>query len=172
MDTLDVDKYILGETEEEFLCVSDEDNQKIAVAMIQQAELELDILSRDFDPAVYDNHECCEAIEDLALRSRHSRIRILLHETRKASQHSHLVIHLGRRLGSLMQFRNVAETHKHIPDTFMIVDGIGIMLRPHTDTLAATVNFKDRPKVKKLSKLFEKLWEDAEPDPNTRYMIL
>jgi len=43
MDTLDVDKYILGETEEEFLCVSDEDNQKIAVAMIQQAELELDI---------------------------------------------------------------------------------------------------------------------------------
>ena len=46
------------------------------------------------------------------------------------------------------------------------------MHRPHTDTLAATVNFKDRPKVKKLSKLFEKLWEDAEPDPNTRYMIL
>jgi hypothetical protein len=34
----------------------------------------LDILSQDFDPAIYDNQACYEAIEKLALRSRHSRI--------------------------------------------------------------------------------------------------
>jgi hypothetical protein len=172
MDTLDIKKYILGETDEEFVCVEEEDNQEIAVSMIQQAEFHLDILSRYFDPEVYDTNECCEVIEDLALRSRHSRIRILLHDTKLVSQRNHLVLHLGKRLGSLMQFRNIAEVHKNIPDTFMIVDGIGIMHRPHTDTLAATVNFKDRSKAKEFSQLFEKIWANAELDPNARYIVV
>jgi len=169
---MDVDKYILGELDEEFVCVSEEENQQIAVAMVQQAEFNLDILSQDFDPEVYDNHEFCEAIEDLALRSRYSRIRILLHDTKTASQRGHLIIHLGRRLGSLMQIRSTAEYHQGISDTFMLVDGIGVMHRPHTDTLAASVNFKDRPKVKKLAELFDKLWTEAEPDPNTCHIVL
>jgi len=169
---IDVDKYILGETDEEFVCVSEEDNQQIAIKMIQQTELYMDILSRDFDPDVYDNSECCEVIEDLALRSRHSRIRILLHDARNASQRGHLVLHLGRRLGSLIQFRTTAEAHKSIPNTFLIADGIGVMHRPSPNTLAATVNFKDRQQAKELGQLFEELWQNAEPDPEARHLVL
>jgi hypothetical protein len=172
MDEINIEKYVLGETDEEFVCIDEEGNQKIAVAMVQQAELHLDILSHYFEPDVYDNHEFCKVIEDLALRSRYSQIRILLHNPKQISQRGHLVMHLGRRLGSLMQFRSVAEVHKGIPDTFMLVDGIGFMHRPHTDTLAATVNFKDRPKVKKLMQLFEKIWRDAEPDPESRHLVI
>jgi len=172
MDEIEISKYILGETDEEFFCVDEESNQKIAIAMVQQTELYLDILSRYLDPDVYDNNEFCEVLEDLALRSRHSQIRILLHNTKQVSQRGHLVMHLGRRLGSLMQFRQLAEVHKSIPDTFMIADGIGVMHRPHSDTLAATVNFKDRPKVKELSKLFDKLWVEAEPDQESRFLVV
>ncbi len=164
-----MNKYILGETNEEFICLNEEDNQKIAVAMIKQTELYLDILSHHLDPGIYDNPACCEAIEDLALRSRHSRIRILLHDAKRVSQRGHLILHLGKRLGSLIQFRS---TQKYIPETFMIADRIGIMHRSSPNTLAATVNFKEGPTAKKLSKLFDELWENAEPDPNTRYMIL
>jgi len=164
-------KYILGETDEEFVCVSEEDNQRIAVSMIEQTELQLDILSQLFDPDVYDNFECCEAIEDLALRSRHSCIRILLHDVKSVSQRGHLVLELAKRLG-LMQFRSVPENYKSTQDTFMIADGIGIMHRPHQDTLAATVNFKDRPMAKDLTRLFDEIWENAEPAPDARYMII
>jgi len=164
-------KYILGETDEEFICISEEDNQQIATKMIKQTELHLDILSRDFDPDVYDNFECCEAIEDLALLSRHSRIRILLHNIRLVSERGHLVLDLGRRLG-LMEFRSVEEKYRSIPDTFMIADGIGIMHRPHSDTLAATVNFKDRLKAKKRIELFENIWLNAEPALDARYLML
>ncbi|MDM8566261.1 hypothetical protein QUF74_11510 [Candidatus Halobeggiatoa sp. HSG11] len=167
-----IEQYKLGETDEEFVCISEEHNQIVAVAMIKQAEFHLDILSQDFDPDVYDNQECFDVIEDLALRSRYSRIRILLHNTKKVSQRGHLIFYLGKRLGSLIQFRSIAEIHKHIPDTFMLVDGIGIMHRPHTDTLAATINFKDRPKTKKLLQLFNKIWEDSEPDPESRYVVI
>lgn len=172
MDDLKIDKFILGETNEEFLCIGEENNQQIAVAMINQAELHLDILSRDFDPDIYDTPECCDAIEELALRSRYSRIRILLHHSKQASQRGHSVIQLGKQLGSLIQFRNLADIHRHIQETFMIVDGIGVMQRPYADTLTATVNFKDRPTAKKLTLLFEKLWRDGELDPETRYSVL
>jgi hypothetical protein len=172
MDLNHLDKYILGETEEEILCLSDEENQKVAVAMIQQAELHLDLLSRDFEPLLYDNEECRDVIENLALRSRHSRIRILLHDPQKVSRRGHLILQLGKRLGSLIQFRRLADVHKSVPDTFMIVDGIGYMHRPHTDTLMAKVSFKDRPVAKQLLLLFEKLWKDGEYDPNTRSFII
>jgi hypothetical protein len=172
MEDINIDKYILGETDEEFLCTGEENNQQITLAMIQQTELHLDILSRDFDPDVYDNPDCCEAIEDLALLSRHSRIRILLHDSKKVAQRGHLMFHLGRRLGSLINFRSVAEVHKSIPDTFLIADGIGIIHRPYTDTLSATVNFKDRPKVKEFTQLFEKIWQNAEPDLESRYVVV
>ncbi|MFK5971365.1 MAG: hypothetical protein QM487_14785 [Candidatus Marithrix sp.] len=167
-----IDRYVLGETDEEFVCINEEDNQIIAVAMLKQAEFHLDILSQDFDPDIYDSQEFFDVIEDLALLSRHSRIRILLHNTKKVSQRGHLIFHLGKRLGSLIQFRSIAEIHMCIPDTFMLVDSIGIMHRPHTDTLAATVNFKDYPKAKKLLQLFNKIWEDSEPDPESQYIII
>lgn len=168
-----LDRYVLGETAEEFFCVTEEENQQVAVSMIRQAEMQLDILSRDLEPLIYDNEECYEVIEELALRSRYSRIRILLHDPQKVSRRGHLILSLGKRLGgSLIQFRRIAEVHRPVSDTFMIVDGIGLMHRPHTDTLAATVNFKDRPQAKQLLQLFEQLWKEGEIDPNTQYLII
>jgi len=159
-----VEKSILGETNKAFVCLSEEDNQQITVSMIEQTTLHLDILSRDFELEVYE--ACCDAIEDLALRSRHSRIRILVDHTKMASQRGHLIFQLGKRLGSLMQFRSVGE----VRETFMIADRIGIMHRSSPNTLAATVNFKDGQRAKELSKLFDELWENAMPEPEVRVL--
>lgn len=168
----DIERFILGETYEEFVCISEEDNQHIACSMIQQAELKVDILSRDFEPAVYDNEACLEVVEDLALRSRYSRIRILINDSQKVSQRGHALVYLARRLGSMIQLRIMAEVHQSFRESFLIVDGIGVMHRPYADTLAATVNFKDAPKARDLSKVFEKFWKDAEPDPNAQYIVI
>jgi len=159
-------EYILGETNEEFVCITEEENQQIAMSMIEQTTLHLDILSRDLE--LYES--CCDAIEDLALRSRHSRIRILLGNAKRASQRGHLVLQLGKRLGSMMQFRSFADAPP--TETFMIADRIGIMHRPSPNTLAATVNFKDGLTAKKLSKVFDELWLNATPEYEARYMLL
>ncbi|BAP55907.1 acyltransferase [Thioploca ingrica] len=172
MDELAIDRFILGETNEEFLCSGTEPNQQATIAMITQTQLHLDILSRDFDPDIYDNQDCCDAIEQLALRSRHSRIRILLHNPKKATQRGHRIIYLRRRLGSLIQFRHLAEIHQPIQETFLLADSIGFIYRPYADSLSATINFKDYPRVKELLLLFEKLWQDSEPDPETMDVII
>ncbi len=166
----EIEKYILGETDKAFTCIAEEDNQQVAVAMIQQTELYLDILSQDFDPEIYDNQACYEAIEKLALRSRHSRIRILLHDGKKAAQRGHQILHLAKHLSGLIQFRNIPNVYKDRTDTFMIADRIGIMHR--TDgILTAKVNFKNWPKIKPILKDFNDMWEESEPNPEVRSYI-
>jgi hypothetical protein len=171
-EDLKLEQYQLGETNEELACIGEENNRQVTVAMIQQTEFYLDILSHYFDAEVYDNQECCDAIEALALRSRYSRIRILLHDSKRPGQQGHCVMQLAKRLGSLIQCRTMAEVHKHIQDTWLLADGIGYIHRPYADTLTATVNFKDRVTVKKLAELFDKLWLDGEVDLETRYLVV
>lgn len=172
MDKFSLDRFILGETNKEFLASGIEHNQQATVAMITQTQLHLDILSCEFDPDIYDNPACCEAIEQLALRSRYSHIRILLHNPKKAAQRGHQIIYLGRRLGSLIQFRQLVEVYQSVQETFLLADGIGFIYRPYADSLSATINFKDRPKVKELLLLFDKLWQESEPDPETQVVIV
>jgi len=166
-----IEKYRLGETDQSFTCTTEAENQQIAVAMIQQTELYLDILSQDFDPEIYNNQACYEAIEKLALRSRHSCIRILLHDGKKPAQRGHQILHLAKHLSSLIQFRNLPNVYKDRTDTFMIADRIGIMHRIDSPIIAK-VNFKNWPKIKPILKDFNEMWEESEPNPEVCSYIL
>ncbi len=167
-----LDDYVLGTTKDELLCLGAEENQAVSLAMTQQAEFYLDILSYDLDPPIYDTDEFCQQVENLALRSRHSRVRILLHQPQKVVQRGHLLIYLGRRLGSLIQFRQLAPIYQNQVETFMLVDKIAFMHREFRDALRITANFCDGKRVKELTKLFNQYWEDSEPDPNTHFLLL
>lgn len=173
-DTLDNDEeqFILGETKELFTCTGEDENQAVALSMIQQTEMHLDILGHKLDLEIYDTEACCEAIENLALLSRHSRIRILLRNIRQVSQSGHLLIYLGKRLGSLLEFRELAMQYHSLSESFMLADNIGFMHREFKDSFKSTVNFCDGKNVKELSKLFNQLWEDSEPSPETQHLIV
>jgi hypothetical protein len=163
--------YILGETDEVLICIGEE-IQQVTSAMIRQTDRHLDILSRDFDPAVYDNPECFEAFEELALRSRHSQIRILLHEPQQVAHHGHCILELGKRLRSYFHFRKPSEKYHGLTDTFMIADHLGVIHRPYPDSLKAMANFKDSVQAKQLTRLFDEIWKESEPDPYTRDFII
>lgn len=165
-------KLILGETDLEFVCFGEEDNRKIALLMLEQAESKIDILSRYLDPPIYDTQECFDVIEALVLHNRHAMVRILVHEPKIIAQRGHFLIHLMRRLGSLIQCRGVPEQYKSTQETFLIVDKIGVMQRPSTSSIASTVNFKNHPAAKNLTALFDKIWHNSEPTPYTREIIV
>ncbi len=165
-------KFILGETDLEFVCFGEEDNRNIALLMMQQAEFKIDILSRYLDPAIYDNEACCDAIETLVLHNRHATVRILIHEPKIIAQWGHDLIHLMRKLGSLLSCRPVPEQYKATSDTFLVVDSLGVMHRPSVNTITSNVNFKNHPAAKNLTALFDKIWHHSEPTPYTREMII
>jgi hypothetical protein len=170
--TLDLENFILGETNEEFICFGEEDIQHVTLVMIRQSCLHLDILSHDLAPVIYDNEDCCDAIETLALNSRHSRIRILLADAKKASRHGHCLFDLGRRLGSLIEFGTVADCYNSVAESVLLADDIGFIYGCYADSLTATVNFKDAPRVKELAVLFDTLWFNRVLVLETRVLLI
>lgn len=172
MDLDSLPNYLLGQTNELLTCTGDEENRLVTIAMLMQAERHIDILSSDLEPRIYNNQECADALEHLALLSRHSRIRILLRQPRQIAERGHHILTLGRHLNSVFKFRKLSEKHQSFEECFLIADESGLIHYPYPDSLKSFVNFNDVLLVKKFSSVFNELWEEAEPDPYTTSWIL
>lgn len=164
--------YQLGETDSPLICIGAEENKKVTVALIQQAERTIDILSHDLEPAIYDNEVCYEAMLEFILRSRYTKVRILIHEPQKTSQRGHRLLELGMRLSSSVYMRKPALHYAHITETFLIADNIGVLHRAYTDSYKATAGFNDLVQANRLSRLFNTIWEESEHDANLRRLML
>lgn len=162
----------LGEPGESLVCFDAEQNQAVTVAMINQTERRLDIFTGEFEPLIYDNEECFEAFESLALRSHHSRIRILIRDPYTVSRRRHRILRLAMRLDSRFELLRAAPVHLGRSDSFLVADGIGIIHRPYSDSLKAEAGFCDPLGARELSGAFQAMWEQGEPDPNLRSVFL
>ncbi|MEM7017149.1 MAG: hypothetical protein AAF512_07380 [Pseudomonadota bacterium] len=154
------------------MCIGIEENRAVTAEMIRQTEKELVILTRDFTPVIYEDEECFEALEDLALRSRYSYIRVLIQDTYSVTQHGHRILELGKRLSSYFEFRRPAEKHRHISQSFLVADDIGVIHREYADALKTEANFCHPMMAKERLGLFNTMWDEAESDPNFRFLSL
>lgn len=164
--------YILGTSDEDIICTGIEETHQLTLEMILQTQRRLDILTHHFAPALYDTPEMFDAFEQLALRSRHTQIRIILHHPQTAVHQGHQIINLGKRLTSYFKFRKLPETHHHLSETFLIADQIGMMHYPYPDSLKAQVNFNDPLNTSRLVNTFNQLWELSETHPDLTPFIL
>lgn len=160
--------YQLGETHEDILCHSVEEQAELARSLLIQAERQVDILTHEFAPQVYDNEACFEAFEDFALRSRHSRVRVLVLSPRTVASKGHRILELGKRLNSYFQFRCPSERYQYLSQSFLVVDGIGVLYQPYQDSYRAHGNFCDAANARSLLALFNEIWMEAEEDTYLR----
>lgn len=167
------ENYILGETDELLVETDPEEHQHILHALIRQTSRQLDILTHDFDPMLYDNEESFEIFEELALNGgRHLKIRILIQEPQQVALKGHCLLTLGRRLSSIFVMRRPAEIHRTFQETFLIVDRSGFWQRPYRDNFKAFSNFHDSTSVRELRKTFDNLWNESEDDPYLRSVFI
>ena len=159
---------VLGETAELFRVESSEELRRVSLRMLQQCRRQLDLVSRHLDPAVYDTAEFQDALKDLALRSRHSQIRIVILDPQALISEGHRVLGLAQRLSSFVHLRVPAEEHRHFNEAFLVADGTGVIYRKLSDRFEGTVNFSDRSEALELQRRFEEIWHKALPDPNFR----
>lgn len=164
------EEFIPGETDNIINLESSDDSRNIAVKMINNCRRSLDVISRDLDPCIYNTSEMIDAIKRLALRSRYSRIRILVMHPKSVVTHGHRFLDLSQRLSSFFEIRSLAEQHSEYNKSLLIVDDYGYILRPHADRFAGTANFNDRATVSELSSEFDTLWEQADRNPNFRQL--
>ena len=164
--------FVPGESDELITLESSDDSRSIAVKMINNCRRSLDIITRDLDPCIYNTGEMTDAVKKLALRSRYSRIRILIKQPKSVITHGHRFVDLSQRLSSFFEIRAIDEAHKNYNSSMLIVDDYGYILRPHADRFAGTACFNDRGTVSGLTKEFDALWEQAHEIPDFRALAI
>jgi hypothetical protein len=162
----------LGETSGEIAIGSQEENRVAAIQLVAQASRSVDIYSRHLDPALYDTREFLDAITRLAIRSRHSCVRILIQDSNPVVQHGHRLIDLSYRLSSRVHIRKPAEQFKDFNQALLIVDARGYVQRKHADRYEGIANFNAAGEAGPLLKHFNQVWEMSQPDPNLRRLDL
>ena len=154
----------LGTTEDLFQLNRVEDHQIHATSMVRQAKRNLCLLSFDLDPQIYDTPTFSEAVKNLAMRSRFSRVRILLQENALVVQQGHRLVDLAQRLPSAIEIRKPAQEHLDIEESFLLADDCGYLHRQQASNLKGTARYNNRYRVNRFQTLFDEVWEYGTPD--------
>jgi hypothetical protein len=140
--------------------------------MTSQAKFRLDIVSRDLEPAIFDNADYFNAAKQLAMYSSKSKIRILIQNSDRIVKYGHRLVELSRRLSSHIDIRLQSKDFKEFNEAWLIVDERGWVRRPLADRFKGECHFSAPREVQERSKQFNEMWDASTEDPNLRRLHL
>ena len=158
---LDLVNYKLGSTSEDIALNSMEDNRLAGQTLIGQAERSLEIFTRDMEPRLFDNSDFTSAVRAMVLRSRNTRVRILVNEPDSAIKHDHRLIYTARHLTSYIEIRKTHEDYAMNPAAFLLVDQRGLLYRTLATHYDGIANFNNPRKVGELLQFFNEAWNHS-----------
>jgi hypothetical protein len=166
--------FILGENSEETHVDTAEANRNTAISLAEQAKIGINLFTQDLDPKVFDNIEFEQCIFNLARKHRSATVRILAHDSTRATRQGHCLIRLAQKLTSSVFIHNTAREHKSDISTFMTVDGIGYLYRPRSTSrdYGAVFNFMAPQRAAELDDLFNEMWERSTIDSQIRRLYI
>ncbi len=161
---IDLDLPLLGESNDLFHLHDEDDHLIHAAGMLRQAKRDLAIFSYDLDPAVFDQIPFVEAFKALALRSRFSRIRLLIQDNTLVLQRGHRLVELAQRLPSVIEIRKPSDDFIDHPENFLLIDDCGYLHRKSPESHIGIACYHNRHRVNRLLALFDDAWEHGTPD--------
>ena len=167
-------EYILGETNEDLILESAEENREIIYSMVKQARHSIRIFTQDMDDALYDTLEFKELIIKFASNAGNPEVRILTQDLDHALRNSHRLIRLSQELSSFITIKKPCDVFKSERSAFITVDDVAMLHRPDgsRDSFHAVANFKWPPRAQELNHFFTEMWEQAESDPHARQLFI
>ena len=163
-------KFKSSETD---IALSSRDEVKIMnIALTQKTFRNIDILSRHLDNNIFDTSDFIEAIKQLSISSKFTKIRVLIKDTDPMIKNGHRMTELIQQLTSSIEVRIISDEYKTYNEAFSLYDGKGVIYLRHADRYEGLANF-DRPRlVTELSNKFNEIWEHSVQDPNLRRLHL
>ena len=140
----------------------------INIALTQQTTRNIDIISKHFDSAIFDTADFLEAIKQLSISSKFTRIRILIKDSEPMTKHGHRIIELIQQLTSSIEVRKISEDYKSYNEAFSLYDGKGVIFLYHADRYDGFANFNRPRLVTELTNFFNEVWNHSEADTNLR----
>jgi len=168
----ELEKHVLGETRDLIRLESRDDNRLAANRMVEQGQMSLRLFTPNLDPRIFDTNEFVEAVKNLALASTYSKVYILILNPTTVVSHGHRIVELARKISSHIFIHRAAEEDQTRVDSFMIVDEVGFIRRPHADRYEGSVEFNNPGEARLLTKEFKNAWERSVPEPELRRLHL
>lgn len=165
-------QYILGESAAPLDLETREENQLATLHLLRQCRRNVDIISRELDPTIYDRPEIIEAIKQMILTRRRCQVRIVVFHTRTIVQRSHQLLQLAGDLSSFIEIRQAAPEHDDYAAALLIADACGYLHRPLWSRYEASACFNGRRQAQALLNGFDVLWTAARSDVNLRRLAL
>ncbi|MDQ2070783.1 DUF7931 domain-containing protein [Natronospira bacteriovora] len=145
-----------------------DDSRQAARHLAELVRRELRIFTRDMDPAVLDQVEFLEAARQFAIRSQHTRIRVLVQDATRAVKEGHGLTRLAARLSSHVSLHRPHDDDVSHADTFIVADDQGYLYRPLADRLEGRWHAYDPAEARRLARRFDEMWERSKPEPEFR----
>lgn len=144
----------------------------LVLEMAQQAKRQICIFGRDIDSILFDNPEFIDCIQNLALQSSRTEIKILVHDTLVNVQRDHRLIPLAQHLTSSIHIHTTAKQHRDSQQTLLLVDDFAYLKCPRATVYDGFACLYDRLEVRQLQKTFDDMWGQSSPDIGIRRLSL
>lgn len=168
----DYSTYRVGEQQELLQLDSWEKNRTIALLMAQQCHRNLDIISRQLDPPLFNNPEFLEALHGLIGEGHRPRVRIIVLDPKAIVSHGHLLVDFVGKHSSFIEMRKASEEFQSYNEFLLVADEIAWLHRNSAARYEAEANFNDRRQSRLYLDKFSTMWNLAAPDANLRSMKL
>lgn len=142
------------------------------LSLTQQTSRNINIISKNLDAAIFGNQEFVEAIKQLSISSKSSKIRILIKDSDSMCQNGHRMIKLIQQLTSSIDVRKVAKEYSSDSREFSLFDHKGVIYRPHAERYDGFAHFNRPRLVSELLNYFNEVWEHSLPDEKLRRVYL
>ena len=170
--SLELDNYVLGESDETTKLDNSEDCSEAVLALTRQAKRSLDIFTHTLDRRIYNSQAIYTAALKLATYSRYSQIRIIVKDSTDAVKGGSRLVELSHRLSSRVHIRKPPIEYRDFSEEFVIADSVGLLHRRLASRYAADLSFYEPKLCRQLEKFFNECWEKSAPDPDLRRLHL
>lgn len=164
--------YKFKSNESDISLASRDEVKIMNIALTQQATRSIDIISKHFDSSVFDTPDFIEAIKQLSISSKFTKIRILIKDSEPMTKNGHRIIELIQQLTSSIEVRKISDEYKSYNEAFCLYDAKGVIYLRYADRYNGLANF-NRPRLAaELTNFFNEVWEHSAADPNLRRLYI
>lgn len=144
------------------------DNQAAAIEVAQLARRQLNLLSYDLEPQIYNTEAFIEAVRAVATSGRYARVRILVQDSRRAVKEGHRLIELNRRLSSFIDIHRPHLSDAKVIESYLLADETALLYRKQADRYEGFVDTDNPFETRQRLREFEDIWSRSTEDPDMR----
>ena len=164
------ENFIIGENNEDIHLATREENQVATRTLASQAGKSMHLFSYQLNSALYDDTSFLESIRQLAIRSKYTKIQILVVDTQPMIKQGHRIIETARRISSSIEIRKVCDEFKNKSNAFFIVDETALITRKLATRYEAILNFSNATEARVHLNLFNEIWRRSSPEPMMKHL--